>query len=578
MSRSEPLERADRAWWKEAVVYQIYPRSFNDSDGDGVGDIPGIAEKVDYLERLGVDVIWLCPVYDSPNHDNGYDIRDYRSILDAFGTMADWEELLEKLHARDMRLIMDLVVNHTSSEHEWFRRSRRRDGKYEDYYHWEEGRPAAEADYETADGPAGEVAPNNWDSIFGGPAWSYDEERGQWYLHIFDAHQPDLNWRNPAVRADVEGEIEWWLEKGIDGFRMDAIDLLSKAEGLPDGDPDDALVGSEHYSHGPRLREYLRELYDDVLSNYDAMTVGEMGMASVEAAADSIGENGDGLDMVFQFDHMNVDAGENGPWGRAEPGEWKLTELKEIVSRKQRRLEWDALFLSNHDVPRLVSRFGDDDRYREESATLIATFLLTMRGTPYVYQGDEIGMTNADFRSREEIDDPQTLGTIDDLLEAGAIDSYEDVREFVNYRSRDHARTPVQWTDSPGAGFTDGEPWLKVNENRSRINVEAAIANGDSVWHYYRRLIELRDAEDVLVYGEYDLLLPEDEQLFAYVRTLEDERALIVLNWSAEPAVVDGLGVAADGPDVLVGNYDDPPTAPEGSELRPYEAVVYRLG
>ncbi|MFU8869847.1 glycoside hydrolase family 13 protein [Natronococcus sp.] len=577
MSRSEPLERPDRAWWKKAVVYQIYPRSFNDSDGDGVGDIPGIVEKVDYLDRLGVDVIWLCPVYDSPNHDNGYDIRDYRSILDEFGTMADWEELLEALHARGMRLIMDLVVNHTSSEHEWFRRSRRRDGNYEDYYHWKEGRPAVAADYETADGPDDEVAPNNWDSIFGGPAWSYDEERGQWYLHIFDPHQPDLNWRNPDVREDVTGEIEWWLEKGIDGFRMDAIDLLSKTEGLPDGDPDDALVGSEHYSHGPRLHEYLREIYDDTLSNYDVMTVGEMGMASVEAAADSIGADGDGLDMVFQFDHMNVDAGENGPWGRAEPGDWEVTELKAIVSRKQRRLEWDALFLSNHDVPRLVSRFGDDDRYRKESATLIATFLLTMRGTPYIYQGDEIGMTNADFRSREEIDDPQTLGTIDDLLEDGAIDSYEDVREFVNYRSRDHARTPMQWDGSPGAGFTDGEPWLKVNENRSRINVEAALADEASIWHYYRRLIELRDAEDALVYGEYALLCPDDEQLFAYTRTLEDERVLVVLNWSAEPATFEPATLEAAGFEVLIGNYGESPADPTDAELRPYEAVVYGL-
>jgi oligo-1,6-glucosidase len=555
---------SEREWWKEAIVYQIYPRSFNDSDGDGVGDIPGIVEKVDYLEALGVDVVWLNPVYESPMADNGYDIADYRAIHPRFGTMADWERLLEELHDRDMRLIMDLVVNHTSEEHEWFVRSRDGDPEYRDHYVWREGEP---------DGPA----PNNWESFFRGSAWRYDDERESYFLHLYDESQPDLNWENPDVRSDVFEMMRWWLEKGIDGFRMDAIDLLSKAEGLPDGDPDDALVGSEHYSHGPRLHEYLREIYDDTLANYDAMTVGEMGMASVEEAAASLGEDGDGLDMVFQFDHMNVDADENGPWGRAEPGDWELTELKEIVTRKQRRLEWDALFLSNHDVPRLVSRFGDDDRYRAESATLIATFLLTMRGTPYIYQGDEIGMTNADFRSREEIDDPQTLGTIDDLLETGAVDAYEDVREFVNYRSRDHARTPMQWDGSPGAGFTDGEPWLKVNENRSRINVEAALADEDSVWHYYRRLIELRDAEDVLVYGEYELLCPDDEQLFAYTRTLEDERVLVVLNWSGEPATFEPAALEAAGFEVLVGNYGESAADPTDAELRPYEAVVYRL-
>lgn len=577
MSRANTDVQLDREWWKEAVVYQIYPRSFNDSDGDGVGDIPGVIEKVDYIEALGVDVVWLCPVYDSPNADNGYDIRDYRSIMDEFGTMDDWEELLAELHARDMRLIMDLVINHTSNEHEWFQRSRQREGKYEDYYYWRDGRPAEDADYDTADGPANEVAPNNWDSIFGGPAWTYDEAREQWYLHLFDKNQPDLNWRNPDVREDVKDVITWWLEKGINGFRLDAIDLLSKTEGLPDGDPDRELVGSEHYNHGPRLHEYLRDLYDDTFSKYDIMTVGEMGMATVEQTADCLGEDGDGLDMVFQFDHMDVDAGENGPWSLDKPDDWELTDLKEIMTYKQQTVGWDTLFLGNHDLPRIVSRFGDDGEYREESAKLIATFLLTMCGTPYIYQGEEIGMTNADFQSLEEIDDPHTLGVFEELVDGGIVESYEEVQGLVNYRSRDHARTPMQWSDQPNAGFTDGEPWLKMNERFSTINVENGLADKDSIWHHYQTLIDLRHNEDVLIYGEYDLLLPNDEQIYAYTRTLADERVLIVLNWSEEDAIFDTSDIVADDIKVLYGNYDNPPVTLDHCELRPYEAVVYRL-
>ncbi|EJN57574.1 hypothetical protein HSB1_39350 [Halogranum salarium B-1] len=382
----------DKQWWKEAVVYQIYPRSFNDSNGDGVGDIPGITEKVDYLDELGVDVVWLCPVYDSPNADNGYDIRDYRSIMDEFGTMADWEELVDELHARDMRLIMDLVINHTSKEHEWFQKSQRRDDEYDDYYYWRDGSP--------------DTPPNNWQSIFGGPAWSYDEVREQWYLHIFDENQPDLNWRNPDVREDIKEMVTWWLERGIDGFRMDAINFLSKPKGLPDGDPNEPLVGHEQYAHGPRIHEYLQEVYDDTLANYDVMTVGEMGGTSIDKATDYLVEGGSGLDMIFQFNHLAVDDGPNGPWDPEGWGEWDLTEFKEIVTTAQNELAdefWDALFLGNHDIPRIVSRFGDDEKYHEESAKLIATFLLTLRGTPYIYQGEEIGMTNDEFDSLDAL-------------------------------------------------------------------------------------------------------------------------------------------------------------------------------
>jgi oligo-1,6-glucosidase len=476
--------------------------------------------------------------------------------------MADWERLLDELHARDMRLIMDLVVNHTSAEHEWFEKSRRREGEYEDYYIWR-------------DGERGEP-PNNWESIFGGPAWSWDDAREGWYLHLFDENQPDLNWRNPAVRAEVKELMRWWLEKGIDGFRMDAINFLSKREGLPDGDPDRPLVGAEHYRHGPNLQAYLEEVSDDVLSEYDVVTVGEMGGTSVDEAADFL--SGGSLDMVFQFTHLTVDEGPGGPWDREGWGEWELTEFKRLVTRCQHELaaeSWDAVFLGNHDLPRVVSRFGSDE-YREESAKLVATFLLTLRGTPFLYQGDEVGMTNAEFDSLDELDDPMTTGIVEELLATGEIASYEEVREFVNYRSRDHARTPMQWSSEPNAGFTDGEPWFAVNENYPEVNVERAVADEASVWHHYRRLIDLRRDEETLVYGDYDLLAPDDEQLYAYTRSLEGETVLVVLNWSERTARFE-TDLGTDGADVLVGNYANAPTTPVGREFRPYEAVVYRL-
>ncbi|ELZ65188.1 alpha amylase [Haloferax prahovense DSM 18310] len=550
----------DRAWWKESVVYQIYPRSFNDSDGTGVGDISGITEKAGYLDELGVDVVWLCPVYGSPNADNGYDIRDYRSIMGEFGTMADWEALRDALHERDIRLIMDLVVNHTSKQHEWFQRSRRREDGYEDYYHWQDGDP--------------DEPPNNWQSIFGGPAWSYDEERGQWYLHLFDPEQPDLNWRNPAVRDAVADVVTWWLEKGIDGFRLDAIDHLSKADGFPDGDPDEPITGLDHFSHGPRLREYLDELAT-AFEGYDTMTVGEMGGADIEQVDDYT--DAEGLNTVFQFEHMGVTAGPDGPWDPEQAGEWALTDLKEIIDRQQDEIDWPALFFGNHDQPRLVSHFGDDEAHREESAKLVATFLLTLRGTPYIYQGEEIGMTNDEFSSLDELDDPMTVGIVEELLEAGAIDSYDDAADLVNRRSRDHARTPMHWSDEPNAGFTDGNPWFAINENYTDINVESSLTDPDSVWNHYRRLIDLRHDEDALVYGEYEDLLPDDEQLYAYTRTLGDERMLVVLNWSDDTATVDSPVVDTNHAEVVLSNYDGVSDDPSAGSLEPYEATVYRI-
>ncbi|MBX0324411.1 alpha-glucosidase [Halomicroarcula sp. F13] len=555
-----------REWWKEAVVYQVYPRSFYDSDGDGVGDLPGITAKVDYLDDLGVDVVWLCPVYESPNADNGYDISDYRAIMDEFGTMADWRALLDALHERDMRLLMDLVVNHTSDEHEWFQKSRRREEGYEEYYYWRNGDP--------------DEPPNNWGSFMGGSAWSYDETRGQWYLHLFDEKQPDLNWRNPDVRADVASLVEWWLEKGIDGFRLDAINYISKPEGLPDGDPGRSPVGVEQFSHGPHIHEYLRELYERTFADYDVMTVAEMNDTSVELAREYLGESGDGLDMICHFEHMGVDTGPGGRWDPEGWGDWSLPEFKEIVSRWQRDLGedgWNAQYLGNHDQPRIVSRFGDDQEYHAESAKLLATFLLTSRGTPFVYQGEEIGMSNAEFDSLADLDDPQTIGAIEDLLDAGAIDGYEDVREFVNYVSRDHARTPMQWDDTEHAGFTDGDPWFAVNDDYTEVNVADATADEDSIWHHYRRLVALRHDRDVLVYGVYELLCPDHEQLFAYTRTLDESRVLVVLNWSDESTSFESDDVDVVDPSVLISNYEDASTRDVRRTYRPYEAVVVDL-
>jgi oligo-1,6-glucosidase/alpha-glucosidase len=369
---------SEHTWWKEAVVYQIYPRSFNDTDGDGLGDIPGIIEKIGHLDDLGVDAVWLSPVYESPQYDNGYDVADYRSIHSEFGTMDDFDRMLERLHDRDIRLVMDMIPNHTSSEHEWFQRSRSEPaGKYGDYYVWREGDP--------------DQPPNNWESAFGGSAWTYDEERGAWYLHLFDVHQPDLNWRNSAVREEIYDMMNWWLGKGIDGFRLDVVNLLSKAEGLPDGDPDGEWVGSEFFVDGPRIHEYLGQMHDEVFAGTDAVTVGEMPQLDIETARKYVGDGP--LDLVFPFEHMDLDFGEAGRW---DIGSWELPDLKSILDGWQHGLEgcgWNTVFFENHDQPRSVSRFGDDGEYHYESATALATVVLTLRGTPFVYQGQEIGMT-----------------------------------------------------------------------------------------------------------------------------------------------------------------------------------------
>jgi glycosidase len=555
-----------RAWWKEAVVYEIYPQSFNDSDGDGIGDLPGVVERVDYLDELGVDVVWLTPPYDSPHADDGYDIRDYRSIHEAFGDMADFERLLAELHDRDVRLVLDIVLNHTSDEHEWFRRSRREEDGYEDAYHWVEGDP--------------DEPPNNWTSGFGGSAWTYDDERGAWYLHLFDETQPDLNWRDRDVRRRMHDVVEFWLETGVDGFRLDVFNVMSKRAGYPDGDPEEGWVGIEHFANGPRIHDYLRELYDEVLSSYDVMTVGEGMDLSPRAAKRYCGPSGDGLSMVYHYDHTLLDYGES--WW--DVVDWELPELRERLTDWVRQLEvtdaWNTIYLGTHDTPRIVSRFGNDDRYRAESATLLGTFLLTFPATPFLFQGDEIGMTNYPWSSREELRDADATARVDAALAEGSATSFADVRDVVRYRTRDNARTPMQWTadDGAGAGFTDGDPWLPVNPAAGAINVADQRDRDDSILAHYRELVALRRETDALVYGVYDLAPGAEDhpRVWAYERTLGDETLLVALNWGGRTSRVDlsASGVVAAVPAC---NYDDPDADLDSLALRPYEACVYRL-
>jgi oligo-1,6-glucosidase len=487
---------------------------------------------------------------------------------------------------------MDLAVNHTSDEHAWFRRSRRGEKRYRDYYVWEDGDP--------------DEPPNNWESLFGGSAWSYDDQRSAWFLHLFDERMPDLNWRNPDVREAVYETMEWWLEKGIDGFRLDVVNLLSKPEDLPDGDPAAAIPGSNYFMNGPKAHEYVSEMHERVFSDEDIMTIGETLDITPADARQYVVE--DGLDMVFPFKHMDIDAGGGGPWDIAD---WDLRDMKAVTERWQTALDggWIGLYLSNHDQPRMVSRFGDDDEYRAESAKMLATFLFTLRGTPFVYQGQEIGMTNAPFETIDEFRDPATVLRVERAIQTGRIDVFEDIREAVNYWSRDNARTPMQWSDEANAGFTSGEPWIKVNPNYTEVNAERERRDADSVLSYYRRLIDLRADHPVAVYGQYEPVLRDDPSVFAYRRTFEDVSSeafaddsaelLVVLNFPAgrrtppeatqtdqpRSSAADGDpsfelpdDVAYDRSDLLLANYDSNVSDdPRSFDLRPYEARIYRL-
>ncbi|NLP53057.1 alpha-glucosidase [Bacillus sp. RO1] len=556
------------SWWKESVVYQIYPRSFMDSNGDGIGDIQGIITKLDYLKGLGIDTIWLSPVYESPNGDNGYDISNYMKIMDEFGRMDDWDELLHEVHIRDMKLIMDLVVNHTSDEHEWFLQAKTsRENPYRDYYIWRD--------------PKGDGSePNNWASNFGGSAWEYNEKTKDYYLHLFSKEQPDLNWENEKLREEVYHMMKWWLDKGVDGFRMDVINFISKVDSMPDGEikpGKNYASGSKFYRNGPKIHDYLKEMNGKVLSHYDVMTVGEMPGVTPDQAKDYTGEERNELNMVFQFEHMGLDNGPNGKW---DVQELNLIELKQSLSRWQYTLAnsgWNSLYFNNHDQPRSVSRFGNDEKYRVESAKMLATLIHMMKGTPYVYQGEEIGMTNVRFDSIDSYKDIETLQAYSDLKKQGW--SEQEVMESLFKKSRDNARTPMQWSDEENAGFTAGKPWLAVNPNYKSINVEAERNNEHSIFNYYKRLIHLRKQNELIVYGDYQLILEDDPEIFSYVRNYQDKKLLVVCNfYDKEPIFKLPKGINFMTKQLLLSNY----TVQEQSNIgeftmQPYEARVYLL-
>lgn len=548
-----------KTWWKESVIYQIYPRSYADSNGDGIGDLNGITSKLDYLKTLGIDVIWLSPVYKSPNDDNGYDISDYEAIMDEFGTMEDFDRMLAEAHARGIKIVMDLVVNHTSDEHKWFLESRSsKDNPKRDYYFWREGRDGHE--------------PNNWGSWFSGSAWKYDETTGMYYLHLFSPKQPDLNWDNPAVRQEVFDMMTRWCEKGIDGFRMDVISLISKPAGLPDAPLMNELYGDcGCTANGPHVHEYLREMNEKVLSRFDIMTVGETACVTLEEAKKYANSDGTELNMVFQFEHVGLDGDAQFKWSTRK---MPLIPLKENLTKWQKGLDgiaWNSLFFCNHDQPRVVDRLGNpSDEYREISAKCIATCLHMMQGTPYVYQGEELGMTNYPFRSVKDFNDLESINAFNELTEKMGYDPRE-IFPKIACKSRDNARTPMQWDDSPNAGFTTGKPWLAVNPNYKKINAREQIVRPDSVFNYYKKLIALRHEYDIIVYGHYDLLLAKDPDLYVYTRELDGHRLLVVCNLSEnereympDPLFCEGriLIQNIEGRDIFDGR------------LMPYEAYV----
>ena len=552
----------EKRWWKESVVYQIYPRSFCDSNGDGIGDLNGITGKLDYLKELGIDVIWLSPVYKSPNDDNGYDISDYQAIMDEFGTMEDFDRMLATAHEKGIKIMMDLVVNHTSDEHKWFIESRKStDNPYRDYYIW---RPAKE------DGSL----PNNWGSCFSGPAWEYDKTTDMYFLHLFSKKQPDLNWDNPAVRQDVFDMMNWWLKKGVDGFRMDVISLISKEPGLPDKEPGINGYATFNVSaNGPHVHEYLQEMRQKALNNADTITVGECSGVTLEEAKKYARSDEKELNMVFQFEHMDVDSDEkSGKWTTRK---MDLRDLKNILTRWQKGLQdiaWNSLYWENHDQPRSVSRFGNDsDEYREISAKMLATCIHMMQGTPYVYQGEELGMTNCPFNTLDNFRDLESINAFHELTEQGKM-TEEDMMAAIGYKGRDNARTPMQWDDSAYAGFSTTNPWIMVNPNYTKINAKDQVNREDSVFKYYQKLIKLRHESELIVYGTYDLILDDDKDIYAYIRTLGDEKLIVYCNFSENTREVE-LPEEFVNKKVLISNYSDAKANPKIT-LRPYEAIV----
>lgn len=548
-------------WWKEAVAYQIYPRSFKDSNNDGIGDLNGITEKLDYLADLGIDLIWICPMYQSPNDDNGYDISDYQKIMAEFGTMDDFDRLLEQVHARGMRLIIDLVVNHTSDEHPWFlASSASRDDPKRDWYIWRDGKQGAE--------------PNNWESIFNGSAWKYSAATGQYFLHLFSERQPDLNWENPEVRTAVYAMMRWWLDKGVDGFRIDAICHMKKEPALSDMPNPEALPYvpsfARHLNYDGLL-DYVDDMCEQVFSHYDIVTIGEMNGASAEQGEEWVGEQRGRLNMIFQFEHVKL--WQDGQRDASQAG-LDVIGLKEIFTRWQTQLEnkgWNALYVENHDLPRVVSGWGDDKHYQRESATAIAAMFFLMKGTPFIYQGQELGMTNTHFARLEDFDDVAAKKRAVEMRRQGREEP--EILAFLSRTGRDNSRTPMQWDDSTGAGFSRAVPWFPVNGNYRDINVARQRADSGSVLNFYRALIRLRRQMPVLIEGSYQLLLPTHPQIYAYTRSLNDQQVLVIVNLSARRQDVDPHQLLLEGWQQLLGNYQE---EGERQRLRPYEAQIYQ--
>ena len=540
----------ERKWWHSSVVYQIYPRSFNDSNGDGIGDINGIREKLDYLKELGIDVIWLSPVYKSPNDDNGYDISDYCDIMDEFGTMDDMEKLLKEANEKGIKILMDLVVNHTSDEHKWFIEAKKsKDNKFRDYYIWRD--------------PVNGHEPNNLGSCFSGSAWQYDESTDQYYLHLFSKKQPDLNWENEKVRNEVYKMMNFWVDKGIGGFRMDVIDLIGKV-------PDEMITGN-----GPKLHDYLQEMNKAALEGHDLLTVGETWGATPEIAKLYSNPKRKELSMVFQFEHIGLDQIEGKEKWDVKPLD--LLDLKKVLSKWQTELEgegWNSLFWNNHDLPRIVSRWGNDREYRVESAKMLATLLHGMKGTPYIYQGEELGMTNVRFEDINEYNDIETLNMYKDRISKGY--SHDEIMASIYAKGRDNARTPMQWDSTENAGFTTGNPWLAVNKNYKFINAEDCLQDKDSIFYHYKKLINIRKHNDTIIYGDYKLLLPEDKNVFAYSRELNGDKIVVVCNFYNKEI---NLNFKEDfnNVEILLSNYKDSSILMKDLKLRPYEAIMYRV-
>ena len=555
----------EQKWWHKSVVYQIYPKSFNDTTGSGQGDIKGITEKLDYLKKLGVEVLWLTPMYKSPQNDNGYDISDYYSIDESYGTMEDFEEMLREAHKRDIKIVMDIVVNHTSTENEWFKKSEEGDPEYKDFYIWKDAVNGKE--------------PTNWQSKFGGNAWKWSEKRKQYYLHLFDVTQADLNWENEKVRKKVYEMIKYWLNKGVDGFRFDVINLISKDQRFLNDDGSDTRFvpdGRRFYTDGPKIHEYLKEIHKEAFGENELLTVGEMSSTSLENCVRYSNPQEKELSMAFSFHHLKVDYPNGEKWVKAP---FDFVELKRILSKWQIGMYegngWNATFWTNHDQPRALSRFGDDKNFHEKSGKMLATVLHGLQGTPYVYQGEEFGMTNPYFDKIEKYQDVESKNMYKILRDKGL--SEEEVLDILMQKSRDNSRTPVQWNDTKNAGFTSGTPWIGIPENYKKINAENALKDNNSIFYHYQNLIQLRRTEELLITGRYEDIDLENKKVYAYKRIGENEELIVISNFYDEVTEFDVKGLDLEKAFILLSNYVQSPEIKEDKIiLKPYESIIFK--